>query len=301
VTQMPVVVASLLATLFFSLSTALKHRSATTLAHSGSERGAARLGQFVVATLSHRWWIAGLLADAGGLALQAFALHVGEVSVVQPLLVTALLFSLIISHRVAGTRMTPAELRWGAVLVVALVGFLVISGAATNHSPHAEADRWPAFFSGVGAAAVALVCLAVARRLPHGRRAAMIGVAVGTVYACTAVLIKAVTNIMTSHGLVALLTSWQLPVLVVAGAGGILLAQLAFRSGPLTASLPAMASLDPLLSVALGIIVYDEHLRTGAGAVTGEILSLAALAAAAIALSRVPAPVGGPHVETSEP
>lgn len=291
--NLPVVGASLGATLFFALSTALKHRSATTLAPSRGSEGAARLAHFFIATLSHRWWIAGLAADAGGLALQAYALHIGEMSVVQPLLVTALLFSLILSHRVSGTRMTPAELRWGGVLVAALVAFLVISGAATNHSPHAQADRWPAFWTGVGAAAVAAICLAVARRLPHGQRAALIGVAVGTVYACTAVLIKAVTNIAIDHGLVDALLSWQLPVLVLAGAGGILLAQVAFRSGPLTASLPAMASLDPLLSVALGIIVYDEHLRGGTGPVAGEILSLAALAAAAIALSRIPAAQDG--------
>ncbi|QGN58558.1 DMT family transporter [Nostocoides sp. HKS02] len=292
-TNLPVVGASLGATLFFALSTALKHRSATTLAPSRGTEGAARLAHFFVATLSHRWWIAGLIADAGGLGLQAFALHIGEVSVVQPLLVTALLFSLILSHRVSGTRMTPAELRWGGVLVAALVGFLVISGAATNHSPtrrrtggrrsgRASVPRqwrrsaWPS---------------PAVYRTDNVRHSSASPSAPSTpARPCSSRRSRTSPPTMDSS---TRLFSWQLPVLIVAGAGGILLAQVAFRSGPLTASLPAMASLDPLLSVALGIIVYDEHLRGGTGPVAGEILSLAALAAAAIALSRIPAAQDG--------
>jgi hypothetical protein len=85
------------------------------------------------------------------------------------------------------------------------------------------------------------------------------------------------------------LTSWQLPVLILAGAAGLVLAQVAFRSGPLNASLPAMATLDPLLSVVLGVIVYDEQLRTGLWDTAGEVVSLAALALSAVALSRLTA------------
>jgi hypothetical protein len=114
-------------------------------------------------------------------------------------------------------------------------------------------------------------------------------VVVGTIYACTAVLLKAVTGVASRGGIAAVLTSWQLPVLVVAGAAGMVLAQLAFRSGPLNASLPAMATIDPLLSVVLGLIVYDEQLRTGLLPTLGEVASLAALAIAAVALSRISA------------
>lgn len=283
-----VVVTSLGATLFFALSTALKHRSASTIPTSRGD-GLARLANFVQATLRHRWWLAGILADAGGLALQAYALHIGALSVVQPVLMTALLTSLLLTHLVARTRISRGEIGWGAVLVVALATFLSASGTTRPSPHHSNADRGAAVLAGLFAFGLAVVCVVIARRLGSGARAAFIGVAVGTVYACTAVLIKALTNIAAGQGLVAVLTSWQLPTLVVSGAIGLTLAQLAFRSGPLNASLPAIATVDPLLSVTLGITVYDEQMRTNPAAVLAQFGSLAALLVAAIALSRVAA------------
>ncbi len=281
-----VVAASLGSTAFFAVSTVLKHRSATTLTTTPGPL-AARLGRFVTSTVSHRWWLAGLVADSGGLVLQAVALHIGAVSVVQPLLVTALVTSLVISHLTHGTRISWAELRWAALLVLTLVGFLAVSGASSAPAGHEAPDRGAAVISAVLAIALAITCVAVARRVPAGRRAALIGIAVGTLYACTAVLIKAVTGVLAAHGVLAVLTSWQLGALVVCGAGGLLLAQLAFRAGPLNTSLPAIATVDPLLSVALGVIVYDERLRTSPPAVAAEAALLLGLALASIALSRL--------------
>lgn len=294
-----VIIVTLCATVFFALSTALKHRSASTLPES-SAQGRARLGHFVTATLAHRWWLAGLAADAVGLALQALALHIGAVSVVQPLLATALLFSLVLNHAAARTRMSRAELGWGALLAGSVVAFLVWSGATTAGIHASTADRGAAVAVGILAVVLGTICVIVARKLPSGARAALLGVVVGTIYACTAVLIKAVTSVAARGGLMAVLTSWQLPVLIVAGAAGLVLAQVAFRSGPLNASLPAMATLDPLLSVVLGVIVYDEQLRTGLWDTVGEVVSLAALALSAVALSRLTAdreemPAGSAH------
>lgn len=84
-----------------------------------------------------------------------------------------------------------------------------------------------------------------------------------------------------------MLTSWQLLVLLACGAVGLLLAQLAFRAGPLNTSLPIIATIDPLLSVALGVAVYDEQLRSGVVAVAAQTVLLVALAVTVIKLSRL--------------
>lgn len=289
-----VIVTSLASTVFFAVSTVLKHHSATTLSATHGS-AAARTARFVAATVSHRWWLGGLVADAGGLGLQAYALHVGAVSVVQPLLVTALLTSLAINHLSKGTRIVPQELWWGALLVVSIVGFLAVSGASSPQLHQEAPDRGAAAISAGLAVALAVACIAVARRVPAGLRAALLGVAVGTIYACTAVLIKAATKVLASSGLWAMLTSWQLLVLVVCGAAGLLLNQLAFRAGPLNNSLPAIATVDPLLSVALGVIVYDEQLRTGPASLVAEAVLLLGLAVAAISLSRLNATSDDPR------
>lgn len=283
-----VVAASVGAAGCFSLSTVLKHRSAGA-APNAQELRPRQLGRFVAATVSHSAWLGGLLADAGGLSLQVYALHIGALAVVQPLLITSLLFALPLQHRVSRTRVSRRELLFGLLLVTGLAGFLLVSGA-TSASQHVlqQADRGPAVTAGALAVGLAAMCLLVARRLPRGKGAAMIGVAVGTTYAITAALIKSCTNII-AHGPVALLTSWQLYTLLAAGALGLVLNQLAFQAGPLTASLPAIATVDPLVSVALGIYVYDERLRHSTAAALGEVACLLLLSAAAFRLSRIEA------------
>lgn len=281
-----VVAASLASTVFFAVSTVLKHHGARRLP-SAPGGMAVRARRFVASTLTDRWWLGGMAADAGGLGFQAYALHIGAVSIVQPLLVTALLTSLVISHLSSGTRITRQELRLGALLVAALVGFLAISGASSPAHHQQAPDRGAAVISGSLAVAVALMCVAMARRVPSDRRAALLGVAVGTLYAFTAVLIKATTAVLADKGLQAMLTSWQLLALLACGAVGLLLAQLAFRAGPLNTSLPVIATIDPLLSVALGVAVYDEQLRTGPAAVAAQTVLLIALAVAVTKLSRL--------------
>lgn len=284
----PLVVATGLgSTVFAAVSTALKHHSATTLSTPSAAHGRVRTGRFLAATLSHPWWLAALVADAAGFTLQAFALHIGAVSVVQPLLVTALLTSLVVTHVSQRTPMSRREWGWGALLVASLVGFLVVSGASSPQLRQQAADRGPAAVCAALALLLAVACVLSARRAPVPRRAPLLGVAVGTLYACTAVLLKATTEVWGNSGPVAMLSSWQLPVLLVCGVSGLLLAQLAFRAGPLHTSLPVIATVDPLLSVVLGVVVYDEQLRTGVGPVAAQVALLVGLAVAAVALSRL--------------
>lgn len=254
--------------------------------HRSGRRSA---GQFLLATARHPLWLGGIGADAGGFGLQAVALHLGALAVVQPLLILALPLSLVINHKIARTRVSKRELVGGAVLVAALVGFLAVSGAASPRvtGPAQAADRGPAVALSVAVLLVVTGCVLVARGRHGTRAAALLGVAVGVTYACTAVLIKSCSDVALSAGPLALLTSWQLYVLVGAGAGGLALNQLAFRAGPLRASLPVIATVDPLLSIALGVLVYDEHLRHGAGAVLGEVACLLVLCAAAVYLSLI--------------
>jgi hypothetical protein len=114
------------------------------------------------------------------------------------------------------------------------------------------------------------------------------GVALGVVYAVTAGLLKSLTDIGLRSP-AALLTSWQLYTVILLGGFSLLLTQLTFQAGPLTASLPAMSTVDPLLSIAIGVVVYDEHLRSGPVAGVGLIGLLVILGTAILQLSRAEA------------
>lgn len=279
-----VIVLSLGAALAFATSSSLKHVSAGQVPDA-QDLHPRSVGRLVVGTLSHPLWLGGLLADLVGVGLQVVALHFGALGVVQPLLVSGLLFALLLRRR-TGRHASRGELGWAVVLTASLGGFLVLAGTASQPGTTAPADRLAAVVAAGVGVVLATACVLLGRRQPPGgRAAALLGVAVGGIYAATAALLKALTGIVL-HGPVALLTSWQLYTVIVVGAGGLLLNQLAFQAGPLTASLPAIATVDPLASITLGVVVYDEHIRHSLGSGVGLAALLLLLGLAVIQLSR---------------
>ena len=285
-----VVLLSLAAALAFALSSSLKHVSAGHVPDAQSMHPS-KLATFVRATVTHRLWLAGIGCDVVGLSLQTIALHLGALSVVQFLLLSSLLFALILRGRFAHHHITRRQSVWAVLLTVSLAGFLLLAKpvAAGSENP----DPAAAFVAGAAAMGVTVLCIVLARRQRNAARAAaLLGVAVGVLYATTAALLKAVTNIAT-EGLLAVLLSWPLYALLTLGAAGLLLAQLTFQAGPLTASLPATATTDPLLSLTFGVLVYHERIQDGPGTDLILALLLVILVTAVVQLSRIPDGPGG--------
>ena len=114
----------------------------------------------------------------------------------------------------------------------------------------------------LAAAAVSAVVAVVvmAARGPQGpRRALLLGVGAGTVFGLLAAVTKTFVTMLSLHGASALLT-WVPVALLVAGAGGYLLAQSAFQAGPLAASLPAIDLFEPVVAVLVGMFVLHERI-----------------------------------------
>ncbi len=285
--EWPVVAASLCSAFAFAVATSLKHVSASQVPDAQTLHPRA-IGQLIRATLSHPLWLGGIVADAVALSLQIVALHLGALAVVQPLLISGLLFALLLRQGTAG-RISRREIGWGVIVTAALTGFLLLAGTAGHPVRTTDgADRAPAIAAAIIGVLLAGICVALGRRQRSGgRSAALLGIAVGATYAATAALLKAATDIAL-RGPVALALSWQIYTLIALGAGGLLLNQLAFQAGPLTASLPAIATVDPLLSIAIGVLIYDERIRHGPVAGAGLGLLLLVLGVSVIALTRVP-------------
>jgi hypothetical protein len=269
----------------YALSTSLKHLSAG----SGSEPQSLHLRKltiFIKTTLSHPLWLASIVCDVAGVALQVVALHFGPLTVVQPLLVSGLLFALLLRQRLEHRQLTGSQLGWAIVLTATLCGFLLLAETGHSSTAAAAADHAPAAIAGVVGAILAIGCVELGRRQrKHGRRAALIGVAVGILYASAAALLKALTDIA-AKGPIELARSWQLYTVIIVGATGLLLNQLAFQAAPLSASLPAISTVDPLLSIVVGVVVYDEHISRGPGGGAVLIAMLLLMGAAVIQLAR---------------
>lgn len=275
---------SLGAALAFAMSSTLKHVSAGHVPDAQSMHPD-KLAEFVRATVSHRLWLTGLACDVAGLSLQILALHLGALAVVQPLLLSSLLFALLLRSRFGHHPVSRRQVMWALVLIGGLAGFLLLMTSPTAKVP-TTADRPATLVVGVLGAVVVVACIVLGRsQSRRGRAAALLGTAVGIIYATTAALIKAATNIA-ARDLTALFASWQLYTVIALGAVGMLLGQLTFQAGPLTASLPATAAVDPLASIVIGVAVYGEEIRNGLSADLVLVLLLVVLGTAVVQLGR---------------
>src|SRR5262249_39741455 len=148
--------------------------------------------------------------------------------VVQPLLVSSLLFALPMSARLADRRVTRAEWLWALLLTVALAAFVILArprpGSYDNH---------PLAWVVVAAVLIPLVagCVVTAARTTGRPRAVLMAVAVGVLFGVVAVLTKMVTYIVANEGVVALLRIPALYLLIVIGVVATLLQQSAFHAG----------------------------------------------------------------------
>ncbi|TWS22069.1 hypothetical protein FK268_21210 [Tsukamurella sputi] len=240
-----------------------------------------------------RWWL-GLVGDLGGYAFQAWALALGPVLVVQPLIVAALLFALPVSALLNHTRVTAREWTYAVVLAVALAVFL-IAGRPTDGVADAPGADWLPALLVVGAVAAVTTGIGLVRSLPGPARALSFGVASGVLFGVATVLTKPVLTSYEHADVVAnsvrLLTDWRLYVLVLAGLGAMYLQQRAFQPAPISASLPAITLAEPLCAAALGAVVLHESVTLTGG---HGVAVVAAGVIGAVAAARLAAREGVP-------
>ncbi|MCL2395592.1 MAG: DMT family transporter [Acidimicrobiaceae bacterium] len=279
-------IAALFAAALFAASTALQHRSATDIPKLRTLQRA-DLSRFVGLTLRHPAWLIGTGADVAGVGAHAFALHSGPLTLVQPLLVTGVVFALPLRQWIDKRRPGMRELGFALLLAAGLATFLIAATPASTVT--AAADRLPAVICASVLALLTAGFIWLGRHTGGSRAALSLGVATGLTFAATAALIKTVTQTLTQHP-AAVFIAWPFYVLIAVGLLGLFLNQVAFQAGPLRASLPAMVTADPLASLVIGVVIYDETLRTTGWALSGEVIGLAAVVVGAVALSRAQQP-----------
>jgi drug/metabolite transporter (DMT)-like permease len=270
-----------LAAVLFGVSTAFQHRSAGLV--SDGTRAGERLGGFMARTFRHPLWIIGAIADIGGFALHALALRVGPLTVVQPVLVSSIVFAVVLRELLESRWPRRSELVWAIALTIGLVLFLTIS--APDGRVDQAPDGVPAIVVGVMIAVCALGFFVCGRRYTGSVASALLGTAAGLSYAAVAGLLKEDMSLL-NRGVGGLVGSWPLYALIAVGAFGIVLTQLAYRAGPLSSSLPIIMTVDALVSLVIGASVFDEGFRNGAVDLLGETAGLALMLAASVGLTR---------------
>ena len=273
-----VVLLALLAAVFLAIGIVVRQRATMDVPE---EHGVSSV-MFLTLLRRPLWW-AGTAAAVAGYGFQALALAYGSLLLVQPILVSALLFALPMSARLANRRVTRGEWIWALVLTAALAVFVVL--AKTQPGDYEASLPLSGLVALICVVAV-LACVLVAVRTAGWRRAVLLAVAVGVLFGVVAVLTKLVMYLLTTDGVGKVVTAPALYLLVLLGVVAVFLQQSAFHAGSLQTSVPTMLVLEPVIAVVLGAVVLGEHLTVNGFKAVAITIAVAAMAAATIALGR---------------
>jgi drug/metabolite transporter (DMT)-like permease len=235
-------------------------------------------------------WLIGFGLMLVQFGLQATALKHGQLSTVQPVLTTELLFLLLVLAVWFRYRLGARE--WsGALLVVAGLGGFFLAAHPHGGQVLPSTSEW------VVATVVLLSaitgCILAGLRGPRWWRAAAFGAATAVTAAFGAALTKAITGYL-DHGWSAVFSHFQPYMLAVTGLGTVFLLQNALHAGPITASRTTLVTLNPLVSIVLGVTLFGDVLRGGALWVALEVLALSVLVVGVVVLTRSPLVAGSP-------
>jgi len=250
-------------------------------AHEVTDEPVSHTELFMRLLRDRQWWLGSIVA-AVGFALQAAALGLGSVLLVQALLVTSLLFALPISARLSHRRVTRWEWTWAALLAAAVAVIVTVGNPTAGHS-RASLETWTAVIVVLGPALV--LCVVGARIWSGPVSAVLLAVVPGALWGLFAVLTKGVVDRL-DDGLLALLRTPELYVWVLVAIAGTSWQQSSFRAGALTATLPTMTVAEPVVGSVLGVVVLGETLRPGDAGWLTLIVAVAVMVVATVALAR---------------
>jgi hypothetical protein len=229
-------------------------------------------------------WLFGFALMILSFLLQAIALHLGQLSEVQPVLTLELLFLVVVLAVWFRFNVGAREYLGALAAGAGLAGFLIFADPRAGTSPPTS---WEWTIATIACGGAMVIAVALALRGPRWWRAALFGTASAIGFACTAALIKAVGDYFVQDW-ASIFVHAQTYGLVVFGVGSVYLAQNAYHAGPIIASQSTIVLVDPLVSILIGVGLFGDDLRTAGAWGPLEALSLLVLFAGAFSLLRSP-------------
>jgi len=229
----------------------------------------------LVRLVHSRKWLIGLATAVGGFGLQAVGLFLAPVVLVQPLIVTELLFALPLAAWYAGARLHIRE--WiGAVLVAGGITAFLVVGNPSGDNAHITTFATVAMTVAVGTPVILLVLVAETFASRPMIRASGLALAASACFGMLSVMTKVVGR-QFQHDKLATLTHTQCYVLAIFAVAGLLLSQTAFRIAPLSVTLPLIDIGEPAIASLLAVLALHETLDLSSGAAVGVALSATAV------------------------
>jgi drug/metabolite transporter (DMT)-like permease len=267
---------ALIAAALFALGSVLQQKAGTDAPTIGARGG------LLLEMARRPVWLAGVVADGLAFAAQAAALDVGQLAVVQPLLVASVAFALPLGAWLTNQQVGRREVIAAAAILIGLGAFIAVANPGGGRTS-APLGAWLIAAAACGGPCVALTLLAPRAAVP--RRAAMLGAAAGILFALSAALTDTVVNELSS-GPIAVITTWPLYGLVAVGYVSMTLNQMSLDAGALAATMATSTSLDPIVSVVLGLTLFQESIDANPVEIVVTVLALVVVVSAMVVLAR---------------
>jgi drug/metabolite transporter (DMT)-like permease len=228
-------------------------------------------------------WLLGIGCMVAGYGLTAWSIDHLELTLVEPLLTTYLVWALVLAVPLSRQRLKVAEVI-GAVILITGVGLVSASRSITPIGlDFGSLSHW---YAAAIIAGVAFLAVMIGYRR-HGQvRATLTGLAAGLVFGIQDALTRQTLTGLQGNSWTVLFTTWSAYALIGAGVVGIWLMQNAFSAAPLHASLPGIAAGEPLAGIALGIVVFGDRVQVTPGLLAIEAGGIALLIIGVIAVAR---------------
>lgn len=262
------IVLALVAAVFFAFGTVLLQKAGLE-----DDDGVAEGAGLLLRMARKPVWLAGIAAEALGFVGQAIALSLGRLAVVQPLLVTSVVFALPLGAKFTKQRVRAIDILAALLVVGALIAFLTVADPSGGRDD-APFGHWMAATGVIALLATPMVV--ASRRLAPAPRAALLGIATGILFALSAALTKAVADKLGNGDGLDLLTNWRLYALIVVGYVSMTLNQMALSTGALAPAVATSMAFDPIGSVVLGTTLLQESLHETPIGVVATVGSLIA-------------------------
>jgi drug/metabolite transporter (DMT)-like permease len=243
---------ALLAAVCFALAATLQQKGALGMGGLSFARPASLLK-----LVTRYWWLAGTAVLLVGYVFQAVALDNGRLSVIQPLLVTTIVFALPLGYLITAQQVGRREIG-GAVVVVAGLAVFALVGDPAGGRANAPNGQWAITIVVVLVLTGLLVALGGGGSLE--RKAGMYGAAAGLLYGLSASLWKPSAEMIDAGTVATAFSHWEIYACGLAGIAAFVVQQVSLGTGRLAPSVASTSVLNPILSVLIGIVLLEETL-----------------------------------------
>ena len=217
---------------------------------------------------------------------QAAALDRGRLAIIQPLLVTTVIFALPLGYFLTHQHVGKREVI-GALVIILGLGLFAYFGDPAGGNENAPNDQWAVAIAILGA--ICLVLLVFAGRSGDNLddQAAVYGTVAGILFGLSASLTKpTLDGLHESVG--TMLSHWYCYALAIAGILGFVLQQVSLGTGRLAPSVATVSVANPIVGILIGVLLLDERFAQPNWHIVVAVigLGLALVGAVVISLAR---------------